>query len=83
MTPDDIPVLAGWMVTIPLWRRYGLTVESARAQFERALPTSHILLAADTAAARACGFAWCLPIPNIHLSPSGVVCSRGLLTNEG
>jgi len=31
MVFDDIPILAGWMATIPLWQRYGLTVETVRA----------------------------------------------------
>ena len=60
MTPDDIPVLASWMVTVPLWQRYQLTLEKARAQFEAALARQEILLTADCDDVRACGFAWCM-----------------------
>ncbi|MBZ0276943.1 MAG: GNAT family N-acetyltransferase [Anaerolineae bacterium] len=61
MTRDDVPVIVRWMVEIPLWQRYGLTVEKATSQFERAFERHDVLLAADHAGWSACGFAWCLP----------------------
>lgn len=61
MTEDDIPVITGWMVLIPLWQRYNLTAEKINAQFEKALKAQDILLVADVAGYPACGFAWCLP----------------------
>lgn len=61
MLPEDIPVIAAWMVTIPLWQRYRLTVETATAQFEAALAKGDILLTAEDDESGACGFAWCLP----------------------
>ena len=60
MTPEDIPLLATWMVTVPLWQRYNLTTEKARAQFEMAFAREDILLVADMDSERACGFAWCM-----------------------
>jgi ribosomal protein S18 acetylase RimI-like enzyme len=61
MTADDVPVIAGWMVELPLWQRYGLTASKMCAQFEQASSQDDILLVADTDADnRACGFAWCL-----------------------
>ncbi|HEX2908802.1 MAG TPA: N-acetyltransferase [Phototrophicaceae bacterium] len=60
MTPDDTLILAAWMVNVPLWRRYGLTVERARTQFDNALRHGDILQVADTADKHACGFAWCM-----------------------
>lgn len=58
MTPEDVPVLAGWMVSIPLWKRYGLTVQRAKEGFEGALRSGDILQVADRDDDRACGFAW-------------------------
>lgn len=61
MTADDVPLVAQWMVEIPLWQRYHLTAERARTQFETALLNQNIVLVADQDSCRACGFAWCLP----------------------
>lgn len=58
LTPDDIPLLADWMVTVPLWQRYNLRVDQAAAQFETALRRGDILQVADLPEAPACGFAW-------------------------
>jgi ribosomal protein S18 acetylase RimI-like enzyme len=68
MTPDDIPLIAGWMVTVPLWQRYGVTVEKATANFERGLANSDWLLVAD-ADVPACGFAWIVPHGAFGRSP--------------
>lgn len=61
MQPDDFAILAGWMVTIPLWQRYHLTSEQAVRQFASAYDKGDILLAADRQANIASGFAWCVP----------------------
>src|SRR4051794_17422938 len=69
MTAEDAPLVAAWMVTLPLWQRYGLTVESAQTQFKRALIAQDILLVADQDAEnRAAGFTWCLPKGGFGLS---------------
>ena len=56
MLPDDIPVIAQWMVAMPLWQRYGVTESSARSQFTEALQRGDLLLVGGEATA--CGFAW-------------------------
>jgi ribosomal protein S18 acetylase RimI-like enzyme len=60
---SDIPLIAGWMVTTPLWQRYQLTEMSARSDLERALSRADVLLVADADSenGQACGLAWCLP----------------------
>jgi len=58
LIPDDIPTLAAWMVTVPLWQRYALTTDRAAAQFETAIRHGDILQVADLADAPTCGFAW-------------------------
>lgn len=70
MTHDDIPTVAAWMVTIPLWQRYGLKQVRAEAQFEQGLAAHDLLLVADVGPdAQACGFVWCLPRGAFGLSP--------------
>ncbi|MCB9452874.1 MAG: GNAT family N-acetyltransferase [Anaerolineaceae bacterium] len=62
MTPEDFPALAAWMVTIPLWQRYGLAADRVTAQFQAAQTRGEILLSADHEAADIpIGFAWCIP----------------------
>ena len=60
MTPDDFAPLAAWMVTVPLWQRYGLTAERAVTNFQNAAQQGEILITADGAEPR-CGFAWAIP----------------------
>ena len=60
MTPDDFALLADWMVTVPLWQRYGLTMELAVANFEKAAQQNDLLVTADTDML-CCGFAWAIP----------------------
>lgn len=64
---QDIPAVAAWVVTIPLWQRYGLTVEKLSEQLEAALDT-HLILTAD-AETRAVGLAWCVPVGAFGRSP--------------
>lgn len=58
MRPDDVPLLAQWMVTVPLWQRYGLQVSRAQAQLKAALKHGDMLFTADLGTHTACGFAW-------------------------
>lgn len=58
MLPDDVPVIVQWMVAMPLWQRYGITENGARAQFTEALKRGDRLLVAG---ADTCAFAWCMP----------------------
>ncbi len=62
MTADDVPIIAHWMMQVPLWQRYRIDEENARGQFQAALQRQDILLVADVdAATRACGFTWVMP----------------------
>jgi GNAT superfamily N-acetyltransferase len=61
MTPEDFPLLAAWMVELPLFQRYGLAVSGAVASFAAGLARGDWLLTADEDAERACGFAWVMP----------------------
>lgn len=58
LTAEDVPVVAAWVVSIPLWQRYGVTVEKLSTQLVAALD-SDMILTADTDD-RAIGIAWCL-----------------------
>ncbi len=60
MTSDDIPIIAAWMVSVPLWQRYGLTAERAAVSFSAGLQRGEWLLVGD-ADRPACGFAWIMP----------------------
>lgn len=68
MLPADLPVLAAWMVEAPLWKRYGLTIEKAIANFEGGLARSEWLVTAEMDQ-RACGFAWAIPKGAFGRSP--------------
>jgi ribosomal protein S18 acetylase RimI-like enzyme len=62
MTAEDIAPASAWMVTIPLWQRYGLTVDAAARMFLAAQASADVLLAADHAVSGPLtGFAWCMP----------------------
>ena len=68
MIAGDIPILAAWMTETTLWRRYGLTVERATANFEAALTGGDWLLTADGNDV-AQGFAWAIPKGTFGRSP--------------
>ena len=57
MLPTDVPLIAHWMVQLPLWQRYGVTEASATTQFSNALRANDLLLVSGD---DLCGFAWCL-----------------------
>lgn len=62
MTLEDIPSVANWLVLVPLWQRYRVSVAAVQAQFEEGLGQQDIMLVSDSGhEARACGFTWCLP----------------------
>ncbi len=68
MTADDIPQIAAWMVAVPLWQRYGLTVARAVANFSAGLQRGEWLLVVDDTLP-ACGFAWVVPQGAFGRSP--------------
>lgn len=68
MTHTDIPLLAAWMVDVPLWQRYGLTAERAQSDFMAGIERGDWLISAD-ADAVACGFAWAIPRGAFARSP--------------
>lgn len=69
MAEADIPLVAAWMPTLPLWQRYGVTVESATRLFEQSM-NQHILLTADIPGeATACGLLRCIRRGAFNLSP--------------
>ena len=59
LTVQDISAVAAWVVTIPLWQRYGLTVEKLNGLLQAAISTD-LILTADTDE-RAVGLAWVVP----------------------
>lgn len=68
MTHADLPTLAAWMVDLPLFHRYNLTVERAIANFEAGLSRGDWLITAD-ADSNAAGFAWAIPNGAFGRSP--------------
>lgn len=64
----DIAELAQWMVEVPLWQRYGLTVIGITRQFEGAIANQGHLYVAESDAV-CCGFAWMLPLGGFGRSP--------------
>ena len=61
MTPEDIPLVVEWMVSVPLWQRYQVGAPDAQTRFEQALQQGDILLVSDWGKEnRAVGFTWCL-----------------------
>ncbi|MBX3080772.1 MAG: GNAT family N-acetyltransferase [Anaerolineae bacterium] len=60
MTSEDFAPLATWMVTVPLWQRYGLTAERAVINFAKAAEQGEVLVTAD-GDVPCCGFAWAIP----------------------
>lgn len=69
MTADDCPILAAWMVEIPLWKRYGVTFERACSNFEHGLNSGDWMFTADNAETHACGFAQVAPKGMCGISP--------------
>ncbi|MCK6580002.1 MAG: GNAT family N-acetyltransferase [Anaerolineae bacterium] len=61
MKDSDCQPLAEWMVTVPLWQRYGLTVGGAAGQFRAALVREDVLITAEDEEGLPAGFAWMMP----------------------
>jgi GNAT superfamily N-acetyltransferase len=68
MFPADVAALAEWMVEVPLWQRYGLTVERITRQFEQGLAGNGHLSVSELDGI-ACGFTWMLPVGGFGRSP--------------
>jgi GNAT superfamily N-acetyltransferase len=67
MTAADYKPLADWMVTVPLWQRYGLTIDRAIARFRTAQAQADWLLTAEDN--DPIGFAWVIPHGAFGRSP--------------
>jgi ribosomal protein S18 acetylase RimI-like enzyme len=59
LTAADVPACAALMSDTPLWRRYGVTGESAAARFRSGLAEGVTILVAEDAGVVA-GFVWCV-----------------------
>jgi len=82
-SPADLPILAAWMVDLPLFQRYNLTVERAVTNFENGLARGDWLITAD-AEFSACGFAWAIPNGAFGRSPYlRLIGVRADLTRHG
>jgi ribosomal protein S18 acetylase RimI-like enzyme len=58
---DDIPTVAAWIPTVPLWIHYSVTTAQVEAQLKQALMDGDLLLVADIESeGSANGMAWCL-----------------------
>jgi GNAT superfamily N-acetyltransferase len=68
MVHDDIPLLTGWLVELPLMKRYGLTIAKATANFDHGLVRGDWLIVAD-GDSPAIGFAWAIPRGAFGRSP--------------
>lgn len=71
MNADDVPTVAHWVATVPLWQRYGLTTPKAQSLLTTGLAQGDLLLVADVPLAdgRAGGVAWCMPQGAFGRSP--------------
>ena len=61
MQPEEIPIVARWLITLPLMQRYHLTLPSAQRMFEKGFSRGEHLMVVDSGNATACGFAWVMP----------------------
>lgn len=61
LTASDIPIIAEWIASDPLWQRYHYSAAAASHGLAQALERGDLLLTADLDGARACGLAWCMP----------------------
>jgi ribosomal protein S18 acetylase RimI-like enzyme len=60
MTPDDFEPLAAWMVTLPLWIRYGVLTNRVLTNFRNGAANGDLMVTAD-GVVPCCGFAWAIP----------------------
>lgn len=87
---DALPI-AAWMVEIPLWQRYGVTVSQAESMLSKGLEAGDWLFAADLSSHLLnVGFAWAIPggafgrgaylrLIGVHPEWAGVGIGSGLL----
>lgn len=61
LTASDIPIIAEWIASDPLWQRYQYSAAAASDGLTQALERGDLLLTADLDGARACGLGWCMP----------------------
>lgn len=69
MEADDVPHIAAWLAELPLWQRYGATVESATRMLHSGLASGAWMLTADVGPHRGIAFAWCMPDGAFGRSP--------------
>jgi len=56
MYASDIANLAAWMVRVPLWQRYGMTIDGISSQFQKAITEQASIYVIEHDAVS--GFAW-------------------------
>ena len=62
LRPDDIPLIAEWLVELPLYKRYNLTIEAVHRMLSSALEAGDTVFVADAGSTNpACGVAWVSP----------------------
>jgi ribosomal protein S18 acetylase RimI-like enzyme len=61
MQAEEVPIVARWLITLPLMQRYHLTEASAQRMFEQGFSRGDHLMVVDSGKATACGFAWVMP----------------------
>jgi ribosomal protein S18 acetylase RimI-like enzyme len=70
MVSTDIPLIAQWIVQVPLWQRYGLTQEGISGRFEKAIAAEELLYTLEIEGQSISGgFAWCSPQGAFGRSP--------------
>jgi ribosomal protein S18 acetylase RimI-like enzyme len=61
MLESDIAEIAHWMLRVPLWQRYGLSVETITALFHQAISNQELLIVIEVENSEGvAGFAWCV-----------------------
>lgn len=68
LTDADAAPIAGWMVRVPLWQRYGVTAGPMTAKIQAGRAAGHLLLVADSGGAPV-GLAWVIPDGMFGRSP--------------
>jgi GNAT superfamily N-acetyltransferase len=68
LTDADAAPIAGWMVRVPLWQRYGVTVEPMTAKLQAGRASGHLILVAEIDGDPV-GLAWVIPDGMFGRSP--------------
>jgi len=62
MQSQDVLSIATWMVNVPLWQRYGMTLSQSESMLHKGLEANDWLFAADISSRLLnVGFAWAMP----------------------